>query len=220
VSVRLLKPHDRIFLITAGSPRELGEMFLRPQEFYESPIVRGTYFTHETFRELYIQRFGRAGRFTYFTDYQGYNFPGEALLDWQKAFASKETIEEQKLFTVLGALPDQFYVIGALHRDKTTIDHELHHALFHLDRGYRERVTAELALWREVLEQTHVAAKLRTLSYDENVIADESAAYILFEENWLRNRGVKISRLRGLRAALWVFFSSAKHRHIKPRNEW
>lgn len=216
---KLLRPHERILLVTASTAAELGAMFVRPQEFYESPSrrFRGRYFTLEAFKKFYRRRTG-AGSFTYYRDYQGYNIPGEVFLDWQADFASNESPEELALLTLLGPMPGQFYIIGALEKDVNTIEHELQHALFHLAREYREVVTAQLALSRSLLRP--LCRALKKLMYTAEMLDDECVSYLLFEEPWMRRAGVALKPLKFLRLALMLDYKWASHAYLKPRSKW
>lgn len=215
--IKLLRPHERILLVTASTPAELGRMFLRPQEFYESPRYRGRFFTHEQFKRYYKRHWGR-GAFSYYRDFQGYNMPGEVFLDWQKAFASTETEEEQKLLNLLGALPNRFYLIGALERDVSTVKHELSHAFYHLFRDYREMTTAALYSQRRP-EFGRLRDKLRKTMYRNEVLDDECVSYILFESAWMRRNGIAFSTLKRLREDL-AFEFWRTWRCLKPREKW
>ncbi len=192
---------------------------MRPQEFVESPDARfkGRYFTLDKFKAAYAKTYGN-GRFSYYQDYQGYNFPGERFLDWQVAFAGNETEDEQALLRLLGPLPDRFYLIGALSRDAGTLQHELSHALFHLVDEYRERVTAELVIYSDGVKMLKRA--LRRLSYAEEVLDDECVSYVLFEDAWMRRAGVRTSLLAALKARLMSAYRMNAFLFLKPRREW
>lgn len=216
--VKLLQPHDRILLVTASTVTELGRMFVRPQEFYESPSARfrGKFFTLDSFKRYYRKRWG-CGAFSYYADFGGYNMPGEVFLDWQKTFAGNETEDEQKLLGALGAMPGTFYLIGALESDVNTIDHELSHAFFHLFLWYRALCVRRLRLYDLDLEPLRKA--LRRIMYREEVMDDECISYVLFEKAWMRRQGVAISRLEPLRRRLNDLYEMASA-NLRIRSQW
>lgn len=215
--LKLLKPHDRIFLVVASGAAELGRAFVRLQEFYESPSARfcSRYFSLESFKRYYARRWG-GGRFTYFRDYQGYNLPGEEVLDWQATFASRETADEIRLLQLLGPLPDRFYLIGARTKDVTTIGHELQHALFHLDPVYRAKVQFVVHMF----ETAPLRRALRKIMYRDSVLDDEVASYVLFEQPWMRRNRVKLRYEDIMRQRLWDHFSAAQRAWIAPQAVW
>ncbi len=215
--MKLLRPHDRILLVTAESASELGRMFARPQEFYESPSARfrGRYFTLDAFKSYYSKRWGN-GRFSYYRDFQGYNMPGEVFLDWQKTFASNESDDEQKLLRLLGPLPDRFYLIGALAKDASTIDHEISHAFFHLFEWYRAIARRKLTLY-DLRPLRHA---LKKIMYSDAVLDDECVSYVLFESAWMRRAGVALNALRPLHEDLLAFYRESVALYLRPRSEW
>ena len=69
----------------------------------------------------------------------------------------------------------RFYLIGTRTNDRTALPHELRHAPYYLNAGYRREVN-------DVLRQFPAPSfkrRLQKMGYGENVIADEKQAYAL-----------------------------------------
>jgi hypothetical protein len=210
--VRLVKPHPQIFLFLGETPSDLGRPFVRIQEFYESPAARfrRKFFTLAQFKEWYCRTQSRTGKFTYYSDFNGYNIPGDVFLDWATAYAGNETEDEQSLLGMMGALPSQFYVMGAPEDCAGTIDHELSHAFFHLFPEYKKLMLSML----EGYDLSDVHRYLKANMYIRDVYSDESISYIMFDDSLLHSSGVSTKHLRGLRGGMLGVFQTYKSRFI------
>jgi len=55
---------------------------LRFEEYYESPRFKGRIFTFDEYRKWYVKnspKGKKTGRFTYYSDWSGFNIPSYAL---------------------------------------------------------------------------------------------------------------------------------------------
>jgi len=182
---------SQILFVECETTKELVLSFFRTQECYESPHkkLRGHAFSIEEFLEVLVQD---DGTFTYFTDWAGFNFPGDVYKKWIANIVP--TKREILVFREIQEKVDYnrpFYVIAALKNDSATLDHELCHALFFLDKDYRKKV---LKLIEELPEKVRQKAKKTLLSrgYDSSVVPDEIAAYFQDKEESviLENLGI------------------------------
>jgi hypothetical protein len=129
-----------VFLVQADSQYALTSMFMRPQEFYESPFeeIRGKYFT----LEQYMDRYAKENRkFTYFEDWSGFNIPSEYFSKFFNTFQHKDlTVKEITLKDNINTLrnnwDDTFYVIGIIKGQEKVLKHEIAHAYWYLDFNY------------------------------------------------------------------------------------
>jgi hypothetical protein len=216
--LKLLKPNERILLVTSQSASELGRAFVRPAEFFESPSkwFRRRFFTLDQFKKWYCRTQSTSGKFTYYSDYFGWNIPGDAFLDWQAAYAGSENEDESNLVALLGALPDKFYLIGAGAGNLATINHELAHAFFHLYAVYREQMTSLM----RGHDFSGVYRYLKGNMYSPDVFLDEAHAYTMFDGRLMNRQGVKTAHLNDLRDKMVSLFRAWEHMYLLPRREW
>lgn len=164
----------------------LTSTFLRFQESYESPNpdFRGRWFTLEDFQDWYQTT--RGGKFTYYTDLVGSNFPDTVL---RRAASHDLTRKESWVLSHLNLSDDKFYCIATNEADSdgnSTIAHEVVHGLFYLDSEYRNRVE-ELV---ESFDFTSFKAALSKQGYTDEVLVDEINSYVLTgltKNLWLKN---------------------------------
>jgi hypothetical protein len=115
--------------------------FLRFQEHYESPGFKGTVFGWAAYVRWYrLQR----GSFSYPSDWNGFNIPGSMLRPFREGSFDPLTRREKVLLQALSEVRDDDYVIGTQEGDAGSLDHELAHALWHMDPRYRREVEAIL----------------------------------------------------------------------------
>src|ERR1700676_1663733 len=179
--------------IRAESQSILTHMFVRLQEFYESPTdsIRGHYFTLDQLWAVYVPCHGcdrGTGKFTYYTDWHGYNIPGAVIARFAELFPDK-TADEQMLID-LAAEYDWCYLIGSHeggNPDEDALDHELVHATYFLDDDYRIAVNRQLEMLRTDVPIIYnaLAALLKHWGYCEDVLLDEMNAYLATtDEAW------------------------------------
>jgi len=177
-----------VYQVHFSNQGDLASTFLRFQEYHESPKFGGAVFTRQEFEEWYAGENG--GKFTYLTDWSGFNLPSSVLTPFVDGKFDPLSAEERGLVDHFvreqnlspGESREEhhpFYLIGTYGKfgfaDKSTVKHELCHALFHLDQGYNEQV-------KEVLKDkdlTKFEAYLRKLGYGDNVLLDEINAYVV-----------------------------------------
>ena len=173
---KLTRPYPHIvhlqFAELAGI---LGEVdmafhFLRFQEHYESPRFKGSVFTWAQYVAWYKSA---RGSFSYPWDWAGYNFPGRTLTPFRAGAFDPLTRREKALLEALADVGDDDYVIGTQGGDLGSLEHELAHAFWHIDAGYRRAVSA-------VLEGGDYARQAAFLAegdgYDPSVFTDEIQA--------------------------------------------
>ncbi|VVB80348.1 Uncharacterised protein [uncultured archaeon] len=178
------KVADRIVLLTFQSRFDLTSSLLRFQEHYESPEFRGKIFTLEEYQKWYIVNSPegqKTGKFTYYDDWNGFNFPSHVLTPFFAGDFNPLSEKEEQIVRLLRPEAYPFYTIGIHRQNKisTIIDvlnHEIAHGLFYTDVEYRKKVLAEM----QSEDLSELRNKLRSLGgYHESVLDDELHAYSL-----------------------------------------
>lgn len=166
---------DSIFLVRCKTQYEIASTFMRLQEFYESPYkgIRGQFFTLEQYMDRYAKE---TGDFTYTDDWNGFNVPGNVVLDFFDRFDFDLLEKEKELYRVIEpALKrgDKFYLLGIW--EDADLTHEIAHGYYYLDDNYRRamnNITIELK-YRNRIEKW-----LKNIGYTKEVFLDEIQAYL------------------------------------------
>jgi len=183
--MQVLTPFPGVIHIVYPYQTILAKAFMRMQEFYESgiPGFKGQHFTRDEFKKAYAEMMGTGvgyEEFTYYDDWGGFNIPGDVADKFMKVF-TPDFMEEGLMEAIKQHAPlhdKPFYVIGTFESGgESIIDHELSHAFWHLDSEYRERM-------RGLVERlprgfrTRLRRELESMGYCEDVLDDETAAYL------------------------------------------
>ncbi|CUT10151.1 hypothetical protein BF49_1231 [Bradyrhizobium sp.] len=161
-----------IYLLRFKTQYELTSTFLRVQEHYESPEFHGRVFSLEQYMDWYAEQYGN---FTYYQDWSGFNVPSTAFAPFYTGAFDPLTRKERRLLRFFERLRGRFYVIGIYQGHGSTLTHELAHALFFTDAGYRKGV-------REAMRSYDTRALERQIAqagYAQHVIEDEAQAYLI-----------------------------------------
>jgi hypothetical protein len=174
--------------VRAPDQHTLCQMFVRPQEFYESPYpeIRGHYFTLNQFKERYAADHG--GVFTYCDDWHGFNIPGHVMHDFFRTFNHDLSASENALdFYTRGMNP--FYLIGSHASDdaEDSLEHELVHATYYLNDWYMANAIKLVENFRTSMpaESGALEAYLKAEGYGDTTLTDEVNAYLATtDEAW------------------------------------
>jgi len=178
-----------VLLVEADTQYEISSMFLRPQEFYESPFdkIKDQHFLLENYMDLYAEKYGT---FSYYSDWCGFNIPSHVLRRFFKVFSEdlnhKEIILRYLIQTVrpnfdgsLDLKDDNFYLIGCCKekKNKETIKHETAHAYYYLHPKYSCKM---VKLINDLSDDLFNRAEntLREMGYAGDFIYDELQAYL------------------------------------------
>ena len=170
--------------IRADNQQELCRMFVRPQEFYESPYpeIRGHHFTLAQFEPRYAADHG--GVFDY--DWHGFNIPGNVLLEFFSIFSHDLSPGENFIeFSTRGM--DPFYLIGSHDGDdaEDALDHELVHATYYLNSWYKANADRVVANFRRTPDCIALEGHLKSWGYGNTTLTDELNAYMATtDEAW------------------------------------
>ena len=166
------QPYNSVW-VSADSQRELGETFIRFQEFYESDNsnFRGQIFTLGLVKQYYSIEYGSD---LYSDTWVGFNFPSSVLIPFREGLFDPLTEHETNLLGALKYRNDNFYIIGA--QNKSTLRHELCHAMY----GYSPKYKLEIDNFIQKNNQKFkkVSKYILDKGYTKGVVNDELQAYI------------------------------------------
>ena len=174
--VSAYKPIPRCLLLEYDNRRDLALSFCRVQEFYESnkPEVYGKTLKFADFTRSHMSS---EGVITYFNESDGFNFSGDVFRKWLPYTLSAQEREMVAAIDLHLNTSEPFYVIGVIKGDTDTIRHELAHALYYLDEGYKTRV-AKVISDIPPREMANLWRVMRELNYHDSVIVDEIQAWL------------------------------------------
>lgn len=161
---------------------DLSRTFLRFQEYYESPNpkIRGHFFTISQYKKWY--KTTRSGKFTYLTDWGGFNFPSTIMTAFKEGGPFYPTLNkyERQLVKILENIKGKYYVIGSYsHSGKGrggAFDHEQTHAMYFFDDEYRNKVDEVIDNYDQE-EINEMKKHLLDRGYTEFNLNDEINAY-------------------------------------------
>jgi len=151
---------------------------LRFQEYYESPKFRNKIFTLKEFKIWYKESKANK-KFTYYDDWNGFNFPSYVLKPFYSGKFENLTASEKKILKTFSKQTGKFYVIATASRgDSNTILHEVAHALFYLDKQYQADAKSIVDNLKSE-EYKSFTDNLKKIGYYKSVYKDETQAYLI-----------------------------------------
>jgi hypothetical protein len=173
-------------LFLFDNQKDLAMTFCRVQEYYESDKeeLKDNAVTFEEFIDIMM---AKDGTFDYCNVWAGFNFPGEVYKKWKSElhlsgdrFTYREGLLDEALYNNDILDKKRFYVIGALKKDKVTINHELSHALYTLNSDYANEMNGLVADFIDNCSSEHkkTVKFLKESLYADDVIIDEIQAYL------------------------------------------
>jgi hypothetical protein len=176
------QPYNSVW-ISADSQKELGETFIRFQEYYESPSrkYRNKIFTLGDIKNYYSLQYGAD---LYSDLWIGFNFPSSVLIPFKQGLFDPLTSQEKELLGSLKYRHDTFYIIGA--QNNSTLRHELSHAMYGYDAKYKNEIDNFISKNKKYF--TKVSKYIIKKGYDKSVLNDELQAYITDnDDDFIRN---------------------------------
>lgn len=167
---------DKIHLLIFDTQRDITSTFLRFQEHYESPQFRGKIFSLEEFKKWYIQnspKGRKTGKFTYYTDWNGFNIPSYALKPFYQGKFDPLSEQEKKILEIFKNKSEPFYIIGIYRKTKKInllLKHEVAHGLFYTNKNYRHEILEVLSKFNIEPIKEELRSKA---GYNEQVLEDE-----------------------------------------------
>ena len=190
--IKEIRPN--IFAISVKSKYERAMLFCRVQEFYESPSekFRGKRFGIWDYFRWYA---GKKGCFSYPSDWSGFNLPlvvAKKCCDTSPCETPYDLVMSEIVSETFSNGKRQ-YLIGVENTKDSLFKHEMAHALYYTDLGYKEEMDSITeSLPKNVLDS--LKKNLKGLGYDQTVFKDEVQAYLSTEQNPVICKG-----LRGLK---------------------
>lgn len=179
----------RVYAVKVADSYQRGMLFLRYQEYYESPYnrFRGKNFDIFEFMDYYRKDRG-TNAFLYPREWSGYNIPSNYLTKCYVNVKGGTPYDEEMGKIILTVMEDlkekfsrektpKFYLIGVDKIEGGIMDHEIAHALFYLNVKYRKEVT-DLAKKLPKKKYDGLRKILLDLGYREDVIVDEIQAFM------------------------------------------
>jgi hypothetical protein len=186
--VKLIKPNIYCVLVDDNYDRAM--LFCRYQEFYESPYkrFRGKPFTWMEYMRFYKDAWKKK-TFTYPEDWSGYNIPGNIVHKANHLFCydtEYDRIMNDIYFHC--AIDSQnknnntrcnWYLIGASSKDLKTLDHEIAHGLYYINKDYKKDVNRLISDIKPI-HYEKLKKKLVKMGYvnDKKIIDDEIQAFM------------------------------------------
>lgn len=166
------QPYNSVW-VSADSQAELGETFIRFQEYYESPnpIFRNQIFTLGSIKHWYSIQYGGD---LYSNTWIGFNVPSSVLVPFKQGLFDPLTEQEKVLLDLLKYRNDTYYIIGA--QNKTTLRHELSHAMYGHSAKYKEEI--DTFLYENRKKFSKIRQYILDKGYHKEVINDEIQAYV------------------------------------------
>jgi hypothetical protein len=208
--------HDRIGIIQVPDQYALGMLFLRYQEYYESPNKT---FNRKPFKILdfmnWYRKETKSKSFKYPEDYIGYNIPITHIMTCYGCIPDGDFNDYDRIMyaLIISLLAENVkYVIGVPNTIKDKVDatfkHEIAHALWYTDAFYRKDMEELL----KTITSTQYKALTNVLKeemYGPDHYADEIHAYL---STGLHGTMRKISGIKTLEKQ----FRKQFNRYYKP----
>lgn len=184
INYELYEIAPKIYAVLAKDSFERAMLFLRAQEYYESPFpeFRGRDFDIFAYMNKYRKE-RSSNYFSYTADWSGYNIPSESLESCMEGVGdTRITSYDHAMLGVVYYIRNhqkkgKFYLLGVDSLESRVMDHEFAHGLFYTNKAYKtEMMELVLSLKQDLYEQ--LESYLIQIGYTSHVIADEIQAYM------------------------------------------
>ncbi|NQZ84606.1 MAG: hypothetical protein HRU03_02710 [Nanoarchaeales archaeon] len=176
LKIKKINISKNIILLVFKNQLEITSTFLRFQEHYESPKFRNKIFTLDEYKLWYTSI---KGKFSYYTDWNGFNIPSHILTPFYNKQFKDLTSAENQILELLKNKKEEFYIIG-IHKNsrnlKQVLKHETAHGLFYTNKEYKDKIQDKLKQYK--LDKLKKSL-LNSGGYHSEVIEDETHAYSL-----------------------------------------
>jgi hypothetical protein len=185
-----------IISVKTKNHRDLSGSFMRPQEFYENPILSNQ---HSVTREQIYQWWKTVSEEDYEDFWGGFNIPGRIFIQWVSQVTDLNENETKLIECIRDKieLSDISYIVG-YSGNLRVLEHELSHALFFTNIEYRAE---SMALLLEVSKRKRddFSRILIEHGYSEEVLNDEMVAYLatgmMGQITWLKEEAKPFKKL-------------------------
>lgn len=186
------QPYNSVW-VSADSQKELGETFIRFQEYYESPNkkFRHQIFTLGQIKQWYSVEYGAD---LYSNLWVGFNFPSSVLIPFKDGLFDPLTDYEKSLLDLLKYRSDNYYIIGA--QNKSTLRHELCHAMYDYIDSYKKEI--DNFIYKNKSKFLKIKQYILDKGYHKDVINDEIQAYITDNDDYFILNNLDPSIISGI----------------------
>ena len=184
MKIKQIKPFNIIY-IEFNDQIDMCLTLCRMQEFYEGPKLRNKVVTLDKHIEIYARAHG--GQYTYLQDWAGFNFPCTTYYKFFERYYLKNSIrdiskreaslyDKVDKFVINKKISGKFYIIACLEGEKETLQHEIRHGLFYLNKHYKKEIVQVLKKCKNLHKIYKI---LEEKGYHKSVFDDEVQAYLL-----------------------------------------
>jgi hypothetical protein len=183
MNYEIVKAANRIYWLKMEDQYDMCMLFLRCQEFYESPNerFRGKRFSLLDFQEWYAKE--HEGIFTYPMDWAGFNIPSRIIDDVFTAGIPDVSKYDLAMAAIHHKIKEEaggeYYLIGSCGDELDP--HEFAHACFGTLPSYRKEMEA-LVFSMPPKAKKKMVKWLTKLGYTEEVFIDEIQAYLIVSD--------------------------------------
>ena len=188
------KLREGVYELRFKTQHDMCMMFLRYQEYYESPRYHDRKFTWAEYIDWYCRDQNKEGNFSYMTDWGGFNIPVDVIgqvvslgIDdpnhWDMLMMG--------LYRTIMAETDRAYLIGVTGDDGLD-KHEMTHAMYYLDEVYRNKCLGIIFETDPDLIQG-IREVLFAKGYTEKTFHDEVQAYLTEDRKLFKDDESKAS---------------------------
>jgi len=183
IDYKIEEVRPNVFAVIVKDHYHRAMLFLRVQEFYESPNpeFRGKNFNIWDYIEWYSRR--NKDVFTYPFDWGGFNIPLEVAYNCYDTLVDSYTPYDEVMENIIHQIYElnsddcNGYIIGAPSTDDDTFEHEVCHGLYATNKQYRELVD-EVTIAIPLKDYQKFRNNLFKMGYNGIVIDDEIQAYL------------------------------------------
>ena len=183
IDYKIKEVRPNIFAVIVKDHYHRAMLFLRVQEYYESPNpeFRGKSFNIWDYIEWYSRR--NKDVFTYAFDWGGFNIPLEVAYQCYDTLTDSYTSYDEVMENIIHQIYElnidgsNGYIIGAPSTDDDTFEHEVCHGLYATNKEYKELVD-EVTIAIPFKDYQTFRKNLLKMGYNGIVIDDEIQAYL------------------------------------------
>ena len=188
IDYKIEEVRPNVFAVIVKDHYHRAMLFLRVQEFYESPNpeFRGKNFNIWDYIEWYSRRNNDV--FTYTYDWGGFNIPLKTAWDCYEKLKENESPYDEVMDDIIRTIEMTMfnkkntrnwngYIIGADSTESDTFEHEICHGLYATNKQYKELVD-EITIAIPFKEYQIFRKNLLDMGYNGIVIDDEIQAYL------------------------------------------
>lgn len=172
-----------VYFLSTTSRHLLAYTFLRAQEYHESPNENFNFksFKKQDYINWYSKTQSKNKTFSYATDWSGFNLPSRSLLAcYEKADPSDFDAYDHLMLKIIKHCEQSqvgdFYLIGANPSRADVLSHEIAHALFSVNKEYKDEMMENINSLPLHIKQK-MNQHLHHQGYSPSVFCDETQAY-------------------------------------------